>query len=226
MFEISHRALGWTGLCVLWTADLMGRKQRAEDNGHNITHRVVDDPGFWFQTLATVLVILPWLCVRKRDVTSVISPLEDNIVIRFTDQGVGAGLFTRISRSPLREWHTFAGALPAPLLRPVWPEFKLPCHAPSPCLSGDVSFRDAPPPVHDALAARLKTARLRDSSQLRDSKRRVPRVLRCSGSGRSVLERMARETICSCSAETSAETPGAPAPCTVSARCLPQDCAY
>ncbi|XP_054789755.1 adenylate-forming reductase 06235-like [Prosopis cineraria] len=60
---------------------------------------------FWFTVAITILIITPWLTVRKVQV-KVSAASSHASVIKF-DGGVKPGLLGRISPSPLSEWHAF-----------------------------------------------------------------------------------------------------------------------
>ncbi|MFF8871082.1 ferredoxin reductase domain-containing protein [Streptomyces massasporeus] len=97
-FEKIHRFGGWTALALFWT------------------HTLLASPGPWeVGTLAVVTfsVALPWLRLRKVDV-HLERPSSHVVLARF-DHGETpfAGSSTAISRSPLKEWHSFAN-VPAP----------------------------------------------------------------------------------------------------------------
>ena len=101
-FELVKRFGGWTSLALLWPQ----------------TALLVDGPLYaapeaWVLALVTFSVALPWMRLRKVPVELVI-PSNHVALARF-DYGVTpfAGSSTAISRSPLREWHSFAN-VPAP----------------------------------------------------------------------------------------------------------------
>jgi hypothetical protein len=97
-FEKIHRFGGWTALALFWT------------------HTVLSDGGavgIWVLGVVTFSVALPWLRLRKVDVR-VERPSRHVVLARF-DHGVTpfAGSSTAVSRSPLKEWHSFAN-VPSP----------------------------------------------------------------------------------------------------------------
>ncbi|GGR88910.1 hypothetical protein GCM10010269_29980 [Streptomyces humidus] len=97
-FERIHRFGGWSALALFWTHTLMAA------------------PGplsLSVLTLVTFSVALPWLRLRRVDVRTE-RPSRHVALARF-DYGVTpfAGSSTAISRSPLKEWHSFAN-VPAP----------------------------------------------------------------------------------------------------------------
>ncbi|MDQ0830824.1 hypothetical protein QF032_002668 [Streptomyces achromogenes] len=97
-FEKIHRFGGWGALALFWTHTLMA----------------APGPGpVSVLALVTFSVALPWLRLRKVDVR-LERPSRHVVLARF-DHGVTpfAGSSTAISRSPLKEWHSFAN-VPAP----------------------------------------------------------------------------------------------------------------
>ncbi|CAM5408459.1 hypothetical protein [Streptomyces aurantiogriseus] len=97
-FEKIHRFGGWSALALFWT------------------HTLLSAPGPASVTVlagVTFSVALPWLRLRKVDVR-VERPSPHVVLARF-DYGETpfAGSSTAISRSPLKEWHSFAN-VPAP----------------------------------------------------------------------------------------------------------------
>jgi hypothetical protein len=97
-FEKIHRFGGWTALALFWT------------------HTLLAAPGPFEVTvlaLVTFSVALPWLRLRKVAVR--LERPSSHVVLARFDHGETpfAGSSTAISRSPLKEWHSFAN-VPAP----------------------------------------------------------------------------------------------------------------
>ncbi|XP_056175748.1 adenylate-forming reductase 03009-like [Syzygium oleosum] len=67
--------------------------------------RLVRQQESWFTVGITVLIIIPWVTVR-RVLVKVSSPSGHASIIKFHG-GVKAGILGRISPSPLSEWHAF-----------------------------------------------------------------------------------------------------------------------
>jgi len=96
VFELTHRFGGWTSVGLFWALTL---------------HLCNADPGawqIWLLGLITASIAWPWLRLRRVPVT-VECPSAHAAIIRL-DYGVTPAHVTAvgISRSPLREWHTFA----------------------------------------------------------------------------------------------------------------------
>ncbi|WP_327351362.1 hypothetical protein [Streptomyces sp. NBC_01304] len=99
-FEKIHRFGGWAALLLFWAHTLLLARGPGE-------------AGIWILALVTFSVALPWLRLRKVDV-AIERPSSHVALARF-DHGVTpfAGSSTAISRSPLKEWHSFAN-VPSP----------------------------------------------------------------------------------------------------------------
>lgn len=107
VFERTHRFAGWSALALLWAFITLtisydpSTKTYTDDLGS----KLMKTQEFWFTTAITVLIILPWLTVRRVAVR-VSSPSGHAAIIKF-DGGVKAGILGRISPSPFSEWHAF-----------------------------------------------------------------------------------------------------------------------
>ncbi|WP_069759112.1 hypothetical protein [Streptomyces sp. LUP47B] len=97
-FEKIHRIGGWTALALFWTHTLLSSAGPAS---------------LAVLALVTFSVALPWLRLRKVAVR--LERPSSHVVLARFDHGETpfAGSSTAISRSPLREWHSFAN-VPAP----------------------------------------------------------------------------------------------------------------
>ncbi|KAK6149997.1 hypothetical protein DH2020_017522 [Rehmannia glutinosa] len=107
VFERTHRFAGWTALALLWafvtltiSYDPLTKSYR-----NNLGSRLIKHQEFWFTLGITVLIIIPWLSIRRVHVRTS-SPSGHAAIIKF-DGGIKAGILGRISPSPLSEWHAF-----------------------------------------------------------------------------------------------------------------------
>ncbi|EJC98159.1 nonribosomal peptide synthetase 12 [Fomitiporia mediterranea MF3/22] len=101
-FERTHRFLGWTAVVyvVLLTNDY-----RAV--GQSLGQALIRAPPFWLVVILTLSIILPWTRLRKVPVRAeVLSPHAVRMYFDYVTPVPGT--FTRISESPLLEWHGFA----------------------------------------------------------------------------------------------------------------------
>ncbi|KAI0070625.1 nonribosomal peptide synthetase 12 [Panus rudis PR-1116 ss-1] len=110
-FERTHRFLGWTAVALVWGQVILltnDYKQPNESLGHALVHA----PPFWLIVVLTFSIILPWLRLRKVPVRAEV--LSNHAVRLYFDYVTPKpGHFTRISESPLMEWHGFA-CIPEP----------------------------------------------------------------------------------------------------------------
>ncbi|XAR66556.1 hypothetical protein NMG60_11012832 [Bertholletia excelsa] len=107
VFERTHRFAGWTALALLWAFIVLTISYDPETKsyGNQIGTRLVKQPEFWLTMTITVLIILPWMTVRRVAV-KVSAPSGHASIIKFQG-GVKPGILGRISPSPLSEWHAF-----------------------------------------------------------------------------------------------------------------------
>ncbi len=101
-FELVKRFGGWASIALLWPQTAL-----------LVDGPLLAAPEVWALAAVTFSVALPWLRLRKVPVELVV-PSNHVALARF-DYGVTpfAGSSTAISRSPLREWHSFAN-VPTP----------------------------------------------------------------------------------------------------------------
>ncbi|EIW59445.1 uncharacterized protein TRAVEDRAFT_166830 [Trametes versicolor FP-101664 SS1] len=105
-FEMTHRFLGWTAIALVWCLIIFLIKDYQEP-GQTLGQAVVRAPPFWLVLIMTFSIILPWLRLRKVPVRPEI--LSDHCVrLHFDYVDTHPGHFTRMSLSPLTEWHSFA----------------------------------------------------------------------------------------------------------------------
>lgn len=107
VFERTHRFAGWSALALLWAFITLtiSYDPLTKTYSDGLGSRLIRSQEFWFTTAITVLIILPWLTVRRVPVRAS-SPSGHAAIIKF-DGGVKAGILGRISPSPFSEWHAF-----------------------------------------------------------------------------------------------------------------------
>ncbi|KAI4304406.1 hypothetical protein MLD38_039922 [Melastoma candidum] len=107
VFERIHRFAGWSALALLWAFIFLTisydptTKSYPTPTWSELSAR----QEFWFTIAITILIILPWLTVRRVPV-NITSPSGHASIIKFRG-GVKPGILGRISPSPLSEWHAF-----------------------------------------------------------------------------------------------------------------------
>jgi hypothetical protein len=96
VFELTHRFGGWTSVGLFWALTA------------HLTHGDVGAWQMWLLALITASIVWPWLGLRRVPVT--VERPSSHAVIVHLDYGVTPAYVAAvgISRSPLREWHTFA----------------------------------------------------------------------------------------------------------------------
>lgn len=107
VFERTHRFAGWSSLGLLWAFITLtiSYDPLTKTYSNDLGSRLVKRQEFWFTFGITVLIIIPWLTVRRVPVR-ISSPSGHAAIIKF-DGGVKAGILGRISPSPFSEWHAF-----------------------------------------------------------------------------------------------------------------------
>ncbi|KAG6392027.1 hypothetical protein SASPL_146230 [Salvia splendens] len=106
-FERTHRFAGWAALALLWAFVTLNATYNPSTKNYSKIENsdLTAIPEFWLTTGITVLIIIPWLTMRRVPVR-VTSPSGHAAIIKFQG-GVEAGILGRISPSPLSEWHAF-----------------------------------------------------------------------------------------------------------------------
>ncbi|KAF5729157.1 hypothetical protein HS088_TW21G01315 [Tripterygium wilfordii] len=107
IFERTHRFAGWTSLGLVWAFVILtiSYDPKTKSYSHDIGSKLVKQQEFWFTLAITVLIIIPWVTVRRVPV-KVSAPSGHASIIKF-EGGVKSGILGRISPSPFSEWHAF-----------------------------------------------------------------------------------------------------------------------
>lgn len=106
LFENVHRYAGWSSLGLLWAFVLLSDSYEPASGRYILTGGLVCKMELWCCILATFVVFLPWLTVRK---VPVIVNVPSQQAAMITLPGwVAPGILNRISRQPMYEWHAFA----------------------------------------------------------------------------------------------------------------------
>ncbi|KAF9587763.1 hypothetical protein IFM89_005495 [Coptis chinensis] len=107
IFERTHRFAGWTALALLWAFIILTLSYDPISKSYDNLRfsRFIKAQEFWFTLTITIVIILPWVTVRRVPV-KVSAPSGHASIIKF-EGGVKAGILGRISPSPLSEWHAF-----------------------------------------------------------------------------------------------------------------------
>lgn len=110
-FERTHRFTGWTMLALFWVQVVLTANDTRQD-GVTLGQALLKSPPMWLLVVATLSIASSWFWLRKVPVEAEV--LSDHAVRLHFDYTVPVnGSFTRLSRKPLVEWHSFA-TIPAP----------------------------------------------------------------------------------------------------------------
>ncbi|KAH8114567.1 nonribosomal peptide synthetase 12 [Phellopilus nigrolimitatus] len=105
-FERTHRFFGWAAVVLVWCQVVLLTNDYRE-RGQILGHALIESPPFWLVIILTVSIILPWIRLRKVPVRAEV--LSKHAVRLYFDYVTPVpGTSTRISESPLLEWHGFA----------------------------------------------------------------------------------------------------------------------
>ncbi|KAF4987927.1 hypothetical protein FDECE_15248 [Fusarium decemcellulare] len=106
LFERFHRFAGWTALGMFWVRTIFAIND-ARPKHQELGLAAAKSPDFWLLVVATCSIASSWFFLRKVPVEAEV--LSDHAVRLHFDYAVPVnGSFTRISRRPLIEWHSFA----------------------------------------------------------------------------------------------------------------------
>ncbi|KAF4454014.1 hypothetical protein F53441_3398 [Fusarium austroafricanum] len=106
LFERFHRFTGWTSLGLFWAHTILAINDSRPQH-QELGLAAVKSPDFWLLVVATLSIASSWFFLRKVPVEAEV--LSDHAVRLHFDYTVPVnGSFTRISRRPLIEWHSFA----------------------------------------------------------------------------------------------------------------------
>ncbi|KAJ9424702.1 non-ribosomal peptide synthetase [Fusarium oxysporum] len=105
-FERFHRFAGWTSLGLFWARTILAINDSRPQH-QELGIATVKTPDFWLLVVATLSIASSWFFLRKVPVEAEV--LSDHAVRLHFDYTVPVnGSFTRLSRRPLIEWHSFA----------------------------------------------------------------------------------------------------------------------
>ncbi|XP_031473587.1 adenylate-forming reductase 06235 isoform X2 [Nymphaea colorata] len=91
---------------LVWAFVFLTVSYQLSSNSYSFnSSKLIKTQEFWFTLAITVLIILPWLTV-KRVAVRVHAPTNHASIVKFPG-GMKAGILGRIARSPLSDWHAF-----------------------------------------------------------------------------------------------------------------------
>ena len=101
LFEFTHRFAGWVSLIVLWINSGISTMADPEHTPLYMSRSI------WLLAIATFLIILPWLRIRSVPIRA--QPISSReIKLSFPYINMPYTSTSRLSLSPLLEWHAFA----------------------------------------------------------------------------------------------------------------------
>jgi hypothetical protein len=111
IFELVHRFGGWTVLAIIWVQTVLFINDTRRPS-IPLGRVCIASPNIWLLAVATTSIFTSWLSLRQVPVEAEV--LSDHAVRLHFDYAITVnGTFTRVSESPLLEWHSFA-TIPAP----------------------------------------------------------------------------------------------------------------
>lgn len=110
-WELTHRFLGWTSILLFWAQILLLTHYTITTSPlipdqSSFTRALIRTPTFWCLTVITLLLIYPWLLLRRWTFTA--TPLSPHALQLSFPNPVHKYSCLVLSSSPLREWHPFA----------------------------------------------------------------------------------------------------------------------
>ena len=108
IFEAVHRFCGWGSLILFWVLSMLLSSRLADSRSQTLATALSTTPTFYLLIATTILIILPWLRLRRIVVHST-TPSTHVTRLQFSKPHTAKPTQTvRISTSPLLEWHSFA----------------------------------------------------------------------------------------------------------------------
>jgi len=112
-FELSHRFLGWSVLILLW-GSIPVSTFSALRSEESLSHALLVHPASWLLLATTLLVIYPWIYLRRRAVkTTVLSPHALKLTFNHGPAPPCSGI--KLSLNPLIETHAMAAIPHSPI---------------------------------------------------------------------------------------------------------------
>ncbi|KAF1358429.1 hypothetical protein EJ07DRAFT_179626 [Lizonia empirigonia] len=107
-WELTHRFLGWLSIALFWAQMLLltHYNTTASPASPAFEKLLIATPAFWNLLIITLLLIYPWLFLRRWTFTA--TPLSDHALQLSFPNKVHKYSCLALSSSPLREWHPFA----------------------------------------------------------------------------------------------------------------------
>ena len=108
-WEMSHRFGGWFAVLIVWTQIALLVLEQSFAQSRSYGYCLVTQPAFWFLAAITLMIIYPWIRLRRRKVEA--EKLSDHAVrLNFPNhkRRMTTCAGTRLATYPLTECHGFA----------------------------------------------------------------------------------------------------------------------
>jgi hypothetical protein len=105
-FEMTHRFLGWISVALFWAQLLLLAHHTSTASSKSLGDVLLISPTFWNLSLLTILLVYPWLRLRRWTFTAHL--LSSHAIRLSFPHSIHKFSCLSISSSPLREWHPFA----------------------------------------------------------------------------------------------------------------------
>jgi hypothetical protein len=107
VFELTHRLLGWTFICMLWFQVALSVIADSAEHTDVVGDRLLVDAPFWLLVVSTALLVYPWTQLRSIPVEA--QELSDDVLhLKIQHTGEGSCMTRRLATVPLKETHAFA----------------------------------------------------------------------------------------------------------------------
>jgi hypothetical protein len=110
LFEMVHRFAGWSAVGLFWAHFIIfsNAARKVLDPRPSMFEVLIKAPAFWLLIVITLSIIFPWLRLRRVPVHAEL--LSDHAIrLHFTYTNAPLCSAPRMTDSPLKEWHAFAG---------------------------------------------------------------------------------------------------------------------
>jgi hypothetical protein len=107
-WELAHRFCGWTAIALVWTQTLIIAIATAHATSQPLGETLATTPTFYFLLAITLLMLYPWLRLRKRTVSHAEKLSSHAVRLHFDDRDLPTCVGYRLASSPLLENHGFA----------------------------------------------------------------------------------------------------------------------
>ncbi|KAK5162923.1 uncharacterized protein LTR77_011084 [Saxophila tyrrhenica] len=107
-WEVTHRFGGWTVVLLVWAQTVIIIVVNAHRASQPTVTVLSKTPTFYFLLIITVLIIYPWLRLRRRTITHSERLSNHALRLHFNDRRVSHCIGYRLATNPLLENHGFA----------------------------------------------------------------------------------------------------------------------